>query len=57
VRRVPTVSIQQEHHFGSATIADWGKFCRQAMLKYVQECFQKVGGANKTVEIDDSKFG
>jgi hypothetical protein len=27
------------------------------MLDYVEGCSQKIGGPNKTVEIDDSKFG
>ena len=27
------------------------------MLDYVEGCSQKIGGPNKTVEIDESKFG
>jgi transposase-like protein len=32
-------------------------FCREAMLVYLEGCSEKIGGLNKTVEIDESKFG
>jgi hypothetical protein len=32
-------------------------FCREAMLVYLEGCSEKIGGHNKTVEIDESKFG
>jgi len=35
VHRVPANTIQQEHQFGSATITDWAKLCRQVMLDSV----------------------
>ena len=57
VRRVPAHAIQREHHFSSSTIADWGQYCKEAMLEYVKGSSQKIGGPNKTVEIDESKFG
>jgi hypothetical protein len=57
VRRVPTHTIQQEQQFGPATINDWAKLCREGMLDYVLGSSQKIGGPNKTVEIDESKFG
>ena len=57
VRRVPAHTIQQEHQFGSATITEWAKLCREVMLDYVLGSPQKIGGPNNTVEIDDSKFG
>ena len=57
VRLVPTHTVQQEHQFCSATITDWAKLCQGAMLGYVLCVSQKIGGPNKTVEIDDSKFG
>jgi len=31
VRRVPAHTVQQEHQFGSATITDWAKLCREVM--------------------------
>ena len=49
VRRVPAHTIQKEHQFGSATITDWAKLCREAMLDYVLGSSQKIGGSNKTV--------
>jgi transposase-like protein len=57
VRRVPAHAIQREHQFSSSTIADWGRLCREAMLEYVKDCSQKIGGPDKTVEIDESRFG
>jgi len=57
VRRVPARRIKQEHHYGFNTLADWGQFCREEMLSYIQGCSEKIGGPNKTVEIDESKFG
>jgi transposase-like protein len=32
-------------------------FCREVMLVYTERCSAKIGGPNKTVEIDESKFG
>ena len=49
--------IQSEYGFGSHTIADWGMFCREVMLEYLERSSVKIGGPNKTVEIDESKFG
>ena len=57
VRRVPAHTIQQEHQFGPATINDWAKLCTEIMLDYVLDSSQKIGGPNKTVGIDESKFG
>ena len=57
VCRVPAQCIQLDHHFSEETISDWTQFCRETMLDYVQGCSQKICGPNKTVEIDESKFG
>ena len=57
LRRERADHIQHEHHFSDHTIADWGMFCRQAMLDYMEGCSEKLGGPNRTVEIDESKFG
>jgi len=57
VRRVPAHAIQREHQFSSSTIADWGRYCKEVMLEYVKGSSQRIGGPNKTVEIDESKFG
>jgi hypothetical protein len=56
VRRVPTKRIEEEHRFSLTTILDWGQFCRETMLVYMQGCSEKMGGPNKIVEIDESKF-
>ena len=57
VHREPAQCIQQEHGFGDNTLANWGQFCRQTMLVYMEGCSKKIGCPNKTVEIDESKFG
>jgi hypothetical protein len=56
LRREPAQQIQHEHHFGDYTITDWRLFCRVAMLVYLEGCSEKIGGPNKTVEIDERKF-
>jgi len=35
---------------------DWGMFCREVMLVLMEGCSEKIGGPNKTVKIDESKF-
>ena len=57
VRRVPANTIQQEYQFSSSTVAHWGQYCKEVMLEYVKGSSQRIGGPNKTVEIDESKFG
>jgi transposase-like protein len=32
-------------------------FCRETMLVFLEGCSVKIGGPNKTVKIDESKFG
>jgi len=32
-------------------------FCRETLLVYFLGCSEKIGSPNKTVEIDESKFG
>jgi hypothetical protein len=32
-------------------------FCRETLLVYLLGCAEKIGSPNKTVEIDESKFG
>jgi transposase-like protein len=55
--RVPAHIIHEEHRFSHTTIANWGQFCRERMLVYLEGCSEKIGGTMKTVEIDESKFG
>jgi transposase-like protein len=57
VRHVAAHLIQQEYGFSSKTIGDWGMFRRETMLVYMEGCSEKIGGSNKTVEIDESTFG
>ena len=57
VRREQTSWIQREYCFSSHTVAEWGMFCRETMLVFLEGCSVKIGVPNKTVEIDESKFG
>ena len=38
-------------------VTDWGMFCREVLPVYFEGSSEKLGGPNKTVEIDESKFG
>ena len=55
VRREPAHLIQEEHGHSSATVTDWGMFCRETMLVYMEGWSEKIGSPNKTVEIDESR--
>ena len=57
LRRERADHIQHKLHFSDHTVANWGMFCRQATLHYMEGCSEKLGGPNRTVEIDESKFG
>jgi len=57
LRRDPAHQIEDEHNHGEHTVTDWGMFCREAMLEYLEGSSQKIGGPNMTVEIDESKIG
>jgi len=57
VCREPAHLNQQEYGFSSKTTADCGMSCRETMLQYMEGCSEKIGGPNKTVEIDESMFG
>jgi transposase-like protein len=50
-------NTHNEYCFSSHTVADWGMFCRETMLVFLEGCSVKIGCPNKTVEIDESKFG
>jgi hypothetical protein len=36
VQREPATRIKQEHRFRLTTISDWGQFCRETVLVYLQ---------------------
>jgi hypothetical protein len=57
VYREPAHRIHYEYGIASQTVGDWGMFCREAVLVFLEGCSVKIGGPNKTVEIDESKFG
>ena len=57
VCRERAAKIQNEYRLSAHTVAEWGIFCRETMLVFVEGCCIKLGGPNTTVEIDESKFG
>ena len=57
LRRDSAHQIENEHNLNDHTIADWGMFCRETTLEFLEGSSQKIGGHNKTVKIDESKVG
>jgi len=57
VRREQASWIQSEDCLSAHTVTDWGMFCRETMLVFLEGSSVNIGGPNKTVEIDDRKFG
>ena len=56
VRRILAHIIQTQHRFTTTTMSYRGQFCRQTMLVYLEGCSERIGGPNKTIEIDMCKF-
>jgi hypothetical protein len=56
LRRDHAHQIENEYSFSEHTVADWGMFCMETMLEYLEGSSEKIGGPNKTVEIDESKI-
>jgi len=57
LHREQALRTKSEHRFSAHTVADWGMFCRETELLFLERSFVKIGGPNKTVEIEESKFG
>ena len=38
----PAHQIQHEHHFSPDMVADWGLFCRETMLVFMESCSEKI---------------
>jgi len=57
LRRDSAQQIENELDLSYHTVADWGMFCRETMLEFLEGSSQKIGGPNKIVEIDESKIG
>jgi hypothetical protein len=46
VCRESASNIQNEYSFGPHTAGDWGMFCRETMLVFLEGCSIKIGGPN-----------
>ena len=57
MNREQALKIRKEYRLSGHTVADWGMICRETMMVFLEVCSVKTGGPNKTVEIDESKFG
>ena len=51
------IQLRAEFQFASHTTTDWFNFCREVAIDIVINNNQKIGGPDKIVEIDESKFG
>ena len=49
--------VRHELRLSDSTINDWCSFAREVCVNWVLKKSKKIGGAGKTVEIDESKFG
>jgi hypothetical protein len=54
VCREQPLKIQQEYRLSAHTVADWGLFYRETMQVFLEVSSVKIGGPNKTVEIDEA---
>jgi len=57
VHRERALRTRSEHRLSAHTVADWGMFCRETELLFLERSFVKIGGPNKTDETEESKFG
>lgn len=57
VYRADQEFVKHELEISHTTIVDWYNFSREICICILEKFSQKIGGANKVVEIDESKFG
>jgi transposase-like protein len=56
-RGVEQETMRFEVDVSGNTVVDWDSFCREICEVNYLECKEKVGGPDKRVQIDESKFG
>lgn len=49
--------VKEELGINGCTVCDWASFCREVLVDWSLRREGKIGGENKIVEIDESKFG
>lgn len=57
LRHYPPAEIELQLKIGHAIMTDWSSFCREVLINNVIENSTKIGGPEKTVELNKSKFG
>ncbi|KFM72405.1 hypothetical protein X975_25370, partial [Stegodyphus mimosarum] len=57
LRGTKTGAIQEQYFLASNTLANWRQFINKTILDYIELSTEKIGGIEKIVEIDESKFG
>lgn len=57
VSNVQSIVIAQQLSISQKAAVDWSSFCREVLLDAFILKGEKLGGEDKTVEIDESKFG
>jgi hypothetical protein len=57
MQKVPSAEIQKQLYIEQHTASDRFQFCREVLLDFVEGNSEMIGGEEKVVEIDESKFG
>ncbi|GFX11696.1 hypothetical protein TNCV_4340421 [Trichonephila clavipes] len=57
VRKTETKEIAMEYDFSSSTLCNWWMFVSEIIFDYVKQTSQKIGGAEKVIEIDVYELG
>jgi hypothetical protein len=57
MRKVLSNTIQKDFQIEGKIACDWFRFCRNVVLDFIENKSEMIGGEEKVVEIDESKFG
>jgi len=55
--KMPFENITQLYQFEGHTLCDWSQFCKEVLIEFIETNSEMVGGQDKVVEVDESKFG
>jgi hypothetical protein len=51
----PALKIKNKYCFRDDTVADWGMFCKETMLVFLEGCSVKIGGPNREKQVRSAK--